>query len=160
MTRARATDQARRCRAKSSFELGPRGVRRLHRWPRSAVSPRAPNRIEERRGPRAAVGEVELPPRRPKSRAPLCAIEHCKVTPAGPTRPVAPMRRRHRDAPRARERPSLTAERGPRGDSCCPALVRRNTARRARFAARAGGPLTPAAPDVEAPTATLAEFDS
>ena len=33
-----------------------------------------------------------------------------------PTHPAAPIRRRHRDAPCARERPSLTAERGPRGD--------------------------------------------
>jgi len=42
----------------------------------------------------------------------------------------------------------------------CPAVVRRNTARRARCAARAGGPLTPASPDVGAPTAALAVLDS
>ena len=42
----------------------------------------------------------------------------------------------------------------------CPAVTRRDTARRARCAARAGGPQTPAAPDVGAPTAALAVLDS
>lgn len=40
---------------------------------------------------------------------------NCQVTPAGPTHPAAPIRRRHRDTHCARERPSLTAERGLRG---------------------------------------------
>jgi len=41
----------------------------------------------------------------------------------------------------------------------CPAVARRNTARRAPFGPRAGGPLTPASPDVGAPTAALAVLE-
>jgi hypothetical protein len=69
----------------------------------------------KRRCLRSAVGKVELPQRRPKPRAP-CAIANCNVTPAGPTHPAAPMRRRPHDAPCARERPLPSAERGLRSN--------------------------------------------
>jgi len=65
--------------------------------------PRSRSRIEEPRGSRSAAGEVELPPRCPQSRAPLRARGGGKVTPAGPTHLAAPIRRRPRDATRARE---------------------------------------------------------
>ena len=85
-------------------------VARLHRRSRNAPCPsRAAlsTRIEEPRGSRSAVGEVELPATSRQSRAPLCASANCKVTPAGPTHSMAPIRRRPRDAPRTRERPRV-----------------------------------------------------
>ena len=75
------------------------------------------------------------------------------MTPAGPTRPAVPMRRHPRDAPCARERPSLTAERGLCGDATDRAISgwrcrpRDRTPRRtgARAPQRGSTPQTPKA---------------
>jgi len=73
-----------------------------------------------------------------RRQAPLCASAICRVTPPGPTHPVAPMRRRPPDAPSARERLSLTAERGLRGDTLGRAVARPHTRPRERAPQRTG----------------------
>jgi hypothetical protein len=77
----------------------PRATRRareLQRYtdeiPTSRPSlPALSSRIEAPRSSRSAADEVELPPRYSQSRASLWPSANCKVTPAGPTRPAAPI---------------------------------------------------------------------
>jgi len=98
---------------------GPRGDeprRELHRRShdaarRSLAALLRSREARARRWARLSNRSVTLKARRDSVRRPSG-----KVTPAGPTHPAAPMRRRPRDAPWARERPSLTVEREPRGD--------------------------------------------
>jgi hypothetical protein len=90
------------------------------------------------RGLRAAVGEVELPPRRPKaarhsgrSRTARCRRQACLTT-------AAPIRQRPRDAPCVRERPLPSAERGLRGDEPRTAVAGPHSRQRDRVSRRTG----------------------
>src|SRR6188768_2726484 len=99
--------------------------------------------IEEPRSAAIGGGRGRAPAALPHSRAPLCAVANCKVTPAGPTHPAAPIRRPSPRRTLYAGATALTAERGLRGDEPLRAVPRPHCRQRDRTPQRTGA-LAPA----------------